>query len=208
LSEMVRVAMEWPKEVKETVREKVGPRGLTEFVLDAVHDRLNGSALDSKEEIREARDVAQKLADLVMSDSVDKSLTLTSMHRPRWLDTNSWPVPEVEPEPEPVAPEPDPVLPEKPTTEDRLGHQPDDFFKKVMRAGKLNDGEIDYVRDHLKPASDLEAQEAIEVMDEVVAIGEEAQLALDPVAVFGKHAEDLCPSCGEPRVDGECWTCD
>lgn len=200
MTENVRVAMEWPKELKESVREKVGPRGLTEFVLDAVNVRLNdGAALDSKAEVREAREVAQKLASLVMSDSVDKTLTLTSMHRPGWLDTSSWPIVD-ETKPEPVAPEPV-KLPEEPTA-DLLGTQaPDDFFAKVMKAGKLKDAEVQLLQENMKPASDLEAEEAGRVMEEVVAIGE---VAVMPTT----STEDLCPSCGEPRVDNECWTCD
>ena len=38
--ETQRVSMLWPAEIKEQVRQLVGSRGLTEFTLDAVRDKL------------------------------------------------------------------------------------------------------------------------------------------------------------------------
>jgi len=48
--DLKRVSMVWPAEIKEQVRSLVGSRGLTDFTLDAVREKLQGLAVETPAE--------------------------------------------------------------------------------------------------------------------------------------------------------------
>lgn len=91
-----RVTMEWPKELKAKVRDKVGPRGLTEFVVEAVGIHLAGTNERIKEqelELNSTKHLVQLLADrLAMGgDPVDRLSSMMEVELPSWVDTTGWP---------------------------------------------------------------------------------------------------------------------
>ena len=98
MSETVdRLTMAWPKGLKQQVREKNGPRGLTEFVVEAVELHLKGGAGDTiksqEKEVNELKWLVQLLADrIVMGGSdQDRREALMEVEFPSWVDTNGWP---------------------------------------------------------------------------------------------------------------------
>lgn len=91
-----RVTMEWPKELKAQVRDKVGPRGLTEFTIEAVNIHLSGTNERIKEqelELNSTKHLVQLLADrLAMGgDPVDRLSSMMEIDLPAWIDTTGWP---------------------------------------------------------------------------------------------------------------------
>lgn len=44
---MSRVTMLWPSDLKESLRKKVGKRGLTEFVVSAVRQKIAAEQVES-----------------------------------------------------------------------------------------------------------------------------------------------------------------
>lgn len=128
-----RVTMEWPKDLKAQVRDKVGPRGLTEFTLDAVALHLQGGsdvALKAQErELNEAKEFIQLLADrLAMGGSPEDRLqAMMEIEFPFWVDTTGWPEPYaqlVKPEPIDLTPEPapEPEMVEAPELTELMHH--------------------------------------------------------------------------------------
>lgn len=140
-----RVAMYWPAELQERVREKVGQRGLTEFTLQAVRAKLGEPEPTVDEgQLNEAQEVAQRLADALAmgGDYEDRQSQLRLMELPAWISTEGWPddlagiVPleepvaepithevapeaeEVEQEPDPAPEEAEPEIPQHPTDSD------------------------------------------------------------------------------------------
>lgn len=229
MSDTTRVNMIWPKELKERVNEANGPRGLTEFTLEAVDMHLKGGADELQrleKELNQTKHLTQLLADrIVMGGSnVDRLEAFMELELPAWLDTSGWPsemakrVP-VEPEveiPPAVIDTPGPVdveesmdtptdwindpettpeekvekfeeLKPEPTTGPSGEELPDDFFEKKMGGTDLFAKVMaktggDPLMNELKPASEIPKPEA-------------------------KPQVDLCPTCGEELVMGECWTC-
>lgn len=240
-----RVTMVWPKTLKKQVRDKVGPRGLTEFALDAVAIHLQGGAETVKSleiELNSTKHLVQLLADRIAmgGDSVERLSAMMELELPHWLDTTGWPneyaklvkpelvdevipaweravsvgevrdaepeEPEVstpvqideEPDPAAVAEgrrqhelarqriaertAPEPEVKADPWTPD-LPHdkQSDDLFARLM-AKTGGNPEFEGLKDQLKPASEIPK----------------------PAPVVQR---DLCPTCNEELVDGECWTC-
>lgn len=107
-----RVTMLWPINFKARVRDEVGGRGLTAFVIEAVEEKLTGvqKIADLQRQLDETKFFAQQLADIVVRDSpyegaFEALQNLAGL--PDWLDTTGWPeriarlVPE-EPEPTPA----------------------------------------------------------------------------------------------------------
>lgn len=122
-----RVNMQWPAGLKEVVRKRVGPRGLTEFVVDAVQIHLTQDGYAGvAEDLRLARQLAQRLANtlVTMNDPTARMSFLMNVEFPEWIDTSQWP-PELvrrlnesgdqeavpEPDPEPIVEKPVPVDP-------------------------------------------------------------------------------------------------
>lgn len=124
-----RVAMLWPEDLKERVRQRAGKRGLTAFTIEAVKAKLNG------------RDQADT------QDDEDQ--------RPDDEEQGS-PEPEPESGPEPEPPEPEPDLPAvgDPGTirseERKVGNLLDRVRGKAMEKG------VDLSGVDLKPASTIE----------------------------------------------------
>lgn len=88
--------MVWPAELKDRVRDKVGSRGLTEFVTEAVDLHLRGGAdalAALEKELNETKNLAQLLADrTVMGGSnVDRLEAFMELELPSWMDTSGWP---------------------------------------------------------------------------------------------------------------------
>jgi hypothetical protein len=128
--------MNWPVELKEAVRERVGGRGLTPFVISAVEAKLgthDEHKADSKE-LNEVKFLAQRLADTIAmrSDYEDPESTLRELDLPPWVDTTGWPeelARAINPEestPEPVAPYVD--------TRDDITEQMDDLAEQEAMA--------------------------------------------------------------------------
>lgn len=89
-----RVTMLWPPELKAAVRERVGSRGLTEFVIEATKAKLgthDAHKADSKE-LSEVKYLAQQLADSIAmgSDYADPLTTLQEIGLPDWIQTDGW----------------------------------------------------------------------------------------------------------------------
>lgn len=90
-----RVTMLWPVELKEAVREEVGPRGLTTFTVAAVRAKLgtHDSHKEDSKELNEVRFLVQRLADSIAlgGDYEDRESTLREIDLPPWVDTTGWP---------------------------------------------------------------------------------------------------------------------
>lgn len=92
---LTRVHMNWPAELKREVRDRVGNREMTTFVLEAVRDRLDGykELGDVNRLLIEARELAQQLADAVVTggDREERAAALMELHLPEWIDRTGWP---------------------------------------------------------------------------------------------------------------------
>lgn len=97
-----RVAMLWPTELKERVREKVGQRGLTKFALEAVEAKLGtfdaqlaveDAKAEVEKELAQVRDLAQHLADAIATSGpgFNGFEVLWEIGLPPWMDTKGWP---------------------------------------------------------------------------------------------------------------------
>lgn len=192
--------MNWPKPLKDQVREVAGNRGITEFCMHAVNVHLGNEDLRQvQKDLDQARAFAQQLADqLVLGGSQEDRLQfLVELQVPDWILTHSWPpaytalreemvaeAPDVEAE-EPAVVEVSEIVPakpiepvetptvgvsESPTVDLPHDTQGDDLFARLKAAGKL------------KVASEIPQPE--------------------PVV-----QRDLCTTCSEELIDGECWTC-
>lgn len=184
--ETERVNMVWPKSVKERVRDKVGNRGLTEFVLEAVDLHLVGDTAErlqlAGKETNELKWLVQQLADRVAmgGDSDVRLQGLMELELPSWIETAGWPkeaADRVRPDLAPkVKPEPDgtvvvsEVVPAKPIKEPEVKDSAlvaatasevkavgDDMLAKVM--AKAKEKGVDLASIDLKPASEVEAPE-------------------------------------------------
>ena len=91
--ELARVNQQWPASVKDAVTEKVGKRGLTEFTLMAVRRQLDDGSADLAVEARDARDLAQRLANILATvvDREQRINALANMELPEWMNTKIWP---------------------------------------------------------------------------------------------------------------------
>jgi hypothetical protein len=116
--ETERVTMLWPTDLKGTVRDMVGPRGLTDFVVDAVKAKLDMPVEDPEvvesKELGEARFLVQRLADCIAmaGEYEDRESTLRELDLPPWVETTGWPenlaraINPIEPVMQPVNPQP------------------------------------------------------------------------------------------------------
>lgn len=201
-----RVTQVWPKDLKDRVREKAGPRGITEFTLKGVEQLLETYDWQRglERELNLTKHAVQQLADcLVMSsEKEDRLQALLEVEFPSWVDTTGWPQAFAERvRPELAEPERE-ELKEEVKKRDHVdgcsldtdhsgaciieeveGESPpvnkDDLYARIM---KRTGGEMDPGFRDMKVASELPQP--------------------DPVVM-----QDLCPKCGEERVEGECWTC-
>lgn len=95
--ETERVTMLWPVDVKAQVRERVGPRGLTDFAVDAVRAKLGQPVEDPElaesKELGDARFLVQRLADCIamQGDYEDRESVLREIDLPPWVQTIGWP---------------------------------------------------------------------------------------------------------------------
>lgn len=93
--ETERTTMVWPKALKDAVREKVGPRGLTDFAIAAVERHLVDAdpIAASSEEVGELRHLCQLLADRLAMGGDDEARreALMELDLQDWLDTTGWP---------------------------------------------------------------------------------------------------------------------
>jgi len=125
--ETERVNMNWPTGLKERVRELVGTRGLTGFVVEAVETRLSGEdrVKSLEKEVDELRYLAQLLADryVMGGDHEDREAFLMELELPTWLRTDGWPTNLARQVPKPDAPPvhvpkpPAPVVGQAPSAE-------------------------------------------------------------------------------------------
>lgn len=237
-----RVSMQWPKPLKAEVRERVGARGLTEFVLDAVRLHLDGGAQRAQtdaQEINELKWLVQQLADRVAigGDADVRKSGLMELELPAWIDTSGWPADMAAlvkvPVASPVSDEPErqecpqhaktfhvvggecPKCREERRAQEREAEEgpapvapldlPHDtqggstaLLDKVL--AKAREKGVELADIGLKPAStiqpplDKQAEEAIEVMEEVAEVA--------------TAKPQVCSKCGDELVDGECWTCE
>lgn len=93
--ETERTTMVWPKTLKDAVRAKVGPRGLTDFAIAAVERHLVDAdpIAASSEEVGELRHLCQLLADRLAMGGDDEARreALMELDLQDWLDTTGWP---------------------------------------------------------------------------------------------------------------------
>lgn len=87
--------MRWPIALKEAVKAKAGARGLTEFTLGAVEQRLlsEDRVRDLEKEVGQLRYLSQLLADRVAmgGDHEDRNHLLMEVELPSWMKTDGWP---------------------------------------------------------------------------------------------------------------------
>lgn len=95
--ETERTTMLWPVDVKEAVRERVGPRGLTDFTVAAVREKLGQPVPDAElaesKELGDARFLVQRLADCIAmsGEYEDRESVLREIDLPPWVQTIGWP---------------------------------------------------------------------------------------------------------------------
>jgi hypothetical protein len=253
--ETERVTMAWPKDLKDRVKEKNGPRGLTEFTVAALERHLLDAdpIAESSEEVGNVRALCQLLADRVAmgGDDDDRRQALMELELPDWLVTTGWPTEManlVKPPPlvdaSSLAPENSEVqtpvqISEEVQGDAAAGERDDLFARMAKRTGQpLDPGFKD-----LQVASDLEVPEkpsgnvhnhAWERTDGILCCQCGAWIDdsdpaypngivrdenwtpsitlttdLNPPApvVVEEPAKELCPTCQDELVAGECWNC-
>ena len=155
-----RVTQIWPQELKNSVREKAGPGGLTEFTIEAVEQHLGvAQDLDAlRKELGETRYFAQQMADQIVLgiESPEERLqTLMELEFPSWIDTSGWP--------ETYAARVRPDIPEpfKETTEAELVEQVSELAEQAEspRAKAILEAAVD---EGFKPVETVEVGEAFE----------------------------------------------
>lgn len=158
-----RVTMVWPKSLKAAVRDKVGPRGLTDFAVAAVERHLTDAdpIAASSEEVGELRHLCQLLADRLAMGGTDEDRreALMELELSDWLETTGWPTEMaklVRPAAPPEKPEvqtPVQIIEDVPAA--ALGERDDLFARIAAKTGQpVDPGFAD-----LKRASDLEVPE-------------------------------------------------
>jgi len=196
--ETARVAMEWPVDLKDQVREKVGPRGLTDFTIDAVRAKLatHTAHQAAVEELEEVKFLAQQLADAIAlgGDYEDTAETLRLFDLPSWIETTGWSDelvaivrdeddyrPAHPPDRGPIRPVEDHELPavgDPGTVRSAPPVAPKgDLLERVRN--KAREKGVDLSGVDLRPATEIEAP----------------------------PATNACPNCGSELVAGECWEC-
>lgn len=194
-----RVAMQWPKTLKEQVREVAGPRGLTEFTINAVEKALlevsKAEVEEKKDAVDKAREAATQLGEAV-TEAVQTAVQTEEAPADAVVsepaDTES--AEEPAPEEPPVAP---PVTIVKPSDRSSL-------FERIQEA---TGGEIDPTS-VLRPASEIPVPEKkAEPEPEPEPVPVAPPLPVVDVETPTAPVADICPTCQEPLVDGECWEC-
>lgn len=228
-----RVSMVWPDSLKAKVRDRVGGRGLTDFVVEAVEAKLGkrDGHDPSSREMNEVRDLAQRLADALAlgGDYEDRASALRYLQLPAWIQTIGWPeelttvVAAEEPEPEPVEPVVEDIQhkAERPVEDVELpaigdpgtvrSAEPepskgDDWVEKVR--SKAAEKGVDLSGVDLKPASVIEKPEPTPEPEPEPEPEVEVQVAPEPEPMATAIANpNTCPECGTELVAGECWEC-
>lgn len=87
-----RATMVWPKDLKNRVRDKVGPRGLTDYTVAAVERHLQDSdQLDELTlELNQSKALIQLLADRLAMGLDVRHEAVMEIDLPEWLDTTGW----------------------------------------------------------------------------------------------------------------------
>lgn len=202
-----RVVMNWPKALKDQVREVAGNRGITEFCMHAVNVHLGNEDLRQvQKDLDQARAFAQELADqMVLGGSQEDRLQfLIELQVPDWILTHSWPaayaerlqqveVPEIQPPEDAPLVEVSQIVPAKPIDlEDGQTHQvaasQDEVHVDGQKVDLPHDAQGDDLFARLKAAGKLKVASEIPQPEPLVQ-------------------RDLCPTCSEELIDGECWTC-
>jgi hypothetical protein len=217
--------MVWPKSLKERVRDQVGSRGLTEFVLEAVEAHLDEGARaaiqQAGKEVNQLKWLVQQLADRVaMGGDSDKRLSgLMELELPEWIETKGWPrdmAQRVRPEPVQLEPAPDPdkvVVAEKVERPKPVEPAPepkkvsaDDLLSKVM--AKAQQKGVALADIGLKPASEIERPK-FERPSTTEDSPIDVPMPSTPVAqeMTTDSPAEKCPTCDQELIDGECWTC-
>lgn len=218
MSDTQRVVMMWPTELKEKVREVAGKGGITEFTIKAVsvHLGVDGDLSEVEKQVNEVKYFAQQLADQLVlgGDREDRLQALMEVQFPDWIDTSGWPPafadrvrpeepvgvePELEPEPaaEPEVPEVvqvAEVVPPNPIPQELVEKEEEPELSAPEAPVVSGDRDDLFARVMAKTGGTLSDVPGLKVASEIPK----------PPPVEQK---DLCPACGEERVDGECWTC-
>lgn len=233
--ETARVSMYWPKDLKDAVREKGGPRNITEFTIEAVriHLEKDPDIAELHEQLNQAKYTVQLLADrLVMGgEHSDRMQALLEVELPDYLDTTGWPPA--------FAERVRPVPSMKPVTI----HEDAEAFVAHLDKIARDDDPIDpaEIEPEVKVVETIPAQASAmmekaesprtkELLDAVSSGGEDDFFSkimsktgqdlsgvpgLKPASALKQPeakpvptpVENLCPKCGEELIDGECWTC-
>lgn len=227
--ETARVVMNWPKELKEQVRAATGGErgGLTDFVLKAVNLHLgNDSDIQGLEvQLGEARHFTQQLADqLVLGGGPEERLQfLMELQFPDWIQTQGWPEayaervrPHQEARAEINAADPErpaegtitvtEVVPARPI--DRSGETDEIGGEECSNEVLPGDEGLPYalgVEDPAKLDLPHDAQ-GDDLFSRLKAAGK-LKVASDLPQPEPMVMRDICGTCGEEKIDGECWTC-
>lgn len=157
--------MMWEPRLKERVQERVGARGLTDFVIEAVQEKLDSLPPMTVEEMRQMVEQRNAVVEADQPPRVfepDQSV----VPQPSGARSNGRAVEE-------------PVAPAPPVTQ-RFASSAGGLADMLGRAAAMG-----------VQTDDLSPVQAEPITDVAVA---------DP--------PDACPTCGQDRIDGECWTCD
>ena len=174
-----RVAQVWPVELKERLRQRVGNRGLTEFTIEAVEEKLDGrSPTGVVAALDEARLVARRLLALIHAHGLEQGQTddwavrLQASDWPEWLakETGHEAIP--------------PLVKEEPQTD------PGD----ELRAPSPSPGS------HQRP-DEAQAMTLAAIRDTYGLVSASGVTA--PTVAEAR----ACPTCKTPLVSDECWAC-
>lgn len=95
--ETKRSTIVWPLPLYTAMRDRVGPRGLTEFVVAAVEQHLGAAPglSEASNEVGDLRHLCQLLADRVAmggDDDMRREALMELAGLPEWFETTGWPV--------------------------------------------------------------------------------------------------------------------
>lgn len=208
MTDTVRVAMMFPTNLKDELQELAGPRNMTNWVLNAIYDKLGQKAegaldpADAKtleNQLKEARRLAQDLADAVAAtdDDPNPQRVLQNRRLPDWLAQETWPVhlkSDARPTP-PVEPKIDP--------EAQAEYDNDPKLREVLSQAAESPtvvGRNDLLARVQAKAKELGLTTASEIPSP-------RQPTHDDLPESQAKDPNACPTCGNELVENECWWC-
>lgn len=194
---LARIAMKWPEALKDMVRDVAGPRGLTEFTIEAVCEKLESVATaeaaapapevemaedgSASQNIEAPEDLGTQTREQLVEAALDPELIQAEKEQ---REKESAELQTFDADPEAMD-----FLEKKAMAKD--GNR-DDLFARIMAK---TGGALDDVPG-LKLASDIEKPAPKPVEPEPA-----------PQVEAPAASTEVCPNCGDLLVEGECWSC-